>query len=476
MVDQLWKGRQSGPSASILVRMGQSIDLDIKLFRQDILGSRAHTIMLHSIGVLSQEESQTILAGLRQIAEEIEAGTLPLRAELEDIHTHVENRLIELTGEAGRKLHTARSRNDQIALDTHLYVRDQSVFTCHSLLGLLAVILKRSEEHRATILPGYTHLQIGQPVRLSHHLLAYFWKFLRDFDRFFRAMQTANRLPLGSGALAGVNYPVDREMVQKKLGFSELYENSMDAVSSRDHILEFLFAASVLAVNASRLAEEMILWMSSEFQFLELPDSLTTGSSIMPQKKNPDLAELVRGKSGRFISHLQNLLINLKGLPLTYNRDLQEDRFPLTDTAEQLELLIEALGALLEQAQFRPENMQKSLEAGFATATDLADALVKEHGIPFRDAHHITGRLISYCLKNGKVLQGLETQERAAIHGALTNDAFYFRAISLEASTEKKISRGGTAQGCQEMQTGLARIEFEKRSRISWPGPAPDLL
>lgn len=476
MAEQLWKGRQSGPAAPILVRMGESIQLDIKLFRQDILGSRAHARMLGAIGILSAAETEAIESGLIQISGEIERGELPLVAELEDIHTHVENRLKEIIGDVAGKLHTARSRNDQIALDTHLYVRDQSVRTCQGLLQIMATLLNRAQEQSSTILPGYTHMQIGQPVRLSHHLLAYFWKFMRDFDRFARSVETANRLPLGSGALAGVNYPVDRKLVQEKLGFADLYENSMDAVSSRDHILEFLFAAAVLSVNASRLAEEIILWMSSEFQFLELPDTLTTGSSIMPQKKNPDLAELVRGKSGRFIAHLQNLLINLKGLPLTYNRDLQEDRFPLTDTAEQLELLLEAIHTLLDQARFKPENMQKSLEVGFATATDLADALVKEHGIPFREAHHITGRVISYCLRNGKVLQGLDTQERAAIHGALTDDAFYFQAISLEASTEKKISRGGTAQGCQEMQTGIARVEFEKRSRISWPRPSPDLL
>ncbi len=435
-----------------MVRMGQSIDLDIKMYREDIAGSEAHASMLASIGILTQEELQSIHQGLKQIKKEIENGEMELRYELEDIHTHIENRLTELIGEAGKKLHTARSRNDQVAVDTHLSVIRSSLSAARNLTDLCDALLRRAQESSDTVLPGYTHLQVAQPVRLSHHLLSHFWAFCRDAERFLRTAEYARKLPLGSGAMAGVNYPTDREMLRRTLGFTSVYPNSMDAVSSRDHILEFLHSCSVFAVHASRISEEIILWNSTEFGFIELPDFLTTGSSIMPQKKNPDLAELSRGKTGRLIGNHINLLINVKGLPLTYNRDLQEDRFPLLDSAEQIHMITESLTAMAEHMKFRKEKMQRSLEAGFATATDLADALVQKKGIPFREAHHITGRLVGLCAEKGFFLSSAPPELRKEVHEALADESFYQAAIDLKTSADKKISYGGTALHRQEEQ------------------------
>lgn len=461
---KLWQGRTSGQVSDIMVRMGESIQLDIKLYRQDIRGSRAHATMLEKIGVLKSDELNAILTGLDQVEQEIEGGEMPLRPELEDIHTHVENRLAEIIGDPARKLHTGRSRNDQVAVDTHLFVREASLELKRRVLLLCETYLRRATESVDLILPGYTHLQVAQPVRLSHHLLAHFWSFLRDGERLDRAHETASRMPLGSGAMAGVNYPTDRELVREMLGFDSIYPNSMDAVSTRDHILDFLHANQVLAVHASRVSEEIILWNSVEFGFISLPDGLTTGSSIMPQKKNPDLAELIRGKTGRQISHMQSLLINLKGLPLTYNRDLQEDRFPLLDSFEQSLLILEALTAMVDGMQFHGEKMKASLESGYATATDLADALVQQKGVPFREAHHMVGKLVGLLASSGGVLGSASKEIRNQADPVFADDQFYFPAVDLSASADKKISQGGTARPRQLEQIALAKVALEKSS------------
>ncbi len=453
----LWQGRSSGSVDDIMIDMGESISLDIHLYREDIAGSRAHARMLEKIGILSEEDLKSILEGLDQVELEIRQGRLPLRPELEDIHTHVETRLVELVGEAGKRLHTARSRNDQVALDTHLFVQRTSREILEKITLLLSALLKRAEENVEAILPGYTHLQVAQPIRLSHHLMAHFWAFLLDAERFLQALEGARRLPLGSGALAGVNYPNDREFLKAELGFSSLYENSMDAVASRDHMLDYLHAASVFAAHASRLAEEIVLWNSVELAFITLPDSLTTGSSIMPQKKNPDLAELIRGKTGRIYGHHLNLLTTLKGLPYAYNRDLQEDRFPLIDTGEQVQLILRALHSMVNAMQFNSQNMTRSLEKGFATATDLADALVNQKGIPFRESHHIAGSLVALCVKENHTLSSIPAKLRATIHPALADDTFYSGAIDMMASTEKKVSRGGTSRVRQTEQLETAK-------------------
>jgi len=462
----LWKGRSSGMVNDIMLEMGESISLDIELFEEDIRGSKIHSEMLNKIGILSKEELQKIHTGLDQIREEIIEGQMDLRIELEDIHTHIENRLTELTGDTGKKLHTARSRNDQIALDTHLYVKKSAIQSMKSMYDLCEALLKRAEEHTDFLLPGYTHMQVAQPIRLSHHLLAHFWSFLRDFDRFHQSFQSADRLPLGSGAMAGVNYPTDRKYIQKKLNFQSIYPNSMDAVSTRDHIMDFLYASGVFMVHASRISEEIIIWNSIEFSFITLPDSLTTGSSIMPQKKNPDLAELSRGKTGRVCGNLFSLMTNLKGLPLTYNRDLQEDRFPLLDSSKQIQMTSQALTEMIRTAVFNKHNMQSSLEKGFATATDLADALVSEKNIPFREAHHIAGDLVRVCMENGCTLQTISDELRAKISPLLEDRAFFRNAIDLFKSADKKISESGTSLPRQKDQLNQAQQELSSRKEI----------
>ncbi|MBX7057855.1 MAG: argininosuccinate lyase [Leptospirales bacterium] len=471
---QLWAGRQSGEVASITVRMGESIQLDRLLYREDIRASVAHARMLRRIGLLDERDLNAIEGGLRQVRDELAAAALPLRAELEDIHTHVETRLVELIGEAGKRLHTARSRNDQIAVDTHLFVRRRSAELGDLLLELLRALQQQARAQIDVIVPGYTHLQVAQAVRLAHPLLAHFWAFYRNHQRFQRAAWQAGFLPLGAGALAGVNYDSDREFLRGELGFHSIYPNSMDAVASRDHLLDFLYACAATATHASRIAEELILWSSVEFGFCTLPDALTTGSSIMPQKKNPDLAELIRGKSGRLQTNLQNLLTNLKALPLSYNRDLQEDRHPMLDSAEQCELCLLALTAMIQGIRFHPDRMRESLERGFATATDIADALVAEKGLAFRDAHHLVGRLTARAQQLQLGLSAMPPEERAAISPHLAAADFYERACDLAASADKKRSYGGAARSRIIEQLGEAETAIRELGAYRWARPELD--
>lgn len=454
--EKLWGGRFQTESSPIMERIGESISFDKILYKVDIQGSKAHCKNLLELGILNQNEYQKILSGLEQIQKEIEEGEFEFTPKLEDIHMHIENRLTQIIGDVGKKLHTARSRNDQIALDVRLYIRESIHSICEKLFNLLEVLLIRAEESIDIIMPGYTHLQVAQPIRASHYLLSYFWAFVRDYNQFLFALSVNDSLVLGSGALAGVNYKTDRELLRKELNFSKLSENSIDAVSQRDHILNFLFAGSLLLTHFSRLCEEIILFSSVEFGFITLPDSLTTGSSIMPQKKNPDIAELIRGKSARVIAHLQHLFVLLKGLPLAYNRDLQEDKIPLFDANEQIQISIEGISEMLKNFSFQPQKMEASLKNGFATATDLADYLVFCHQVPFREAHELVGRLVSLAVQKGKTLFDLTNEERTSISSFLAGED-YFSAISLENSADKKDVFGGTAKNRQLEQIQLAK-------------------
>lgn len=448
---KLWGGRFVTKAASIMERIGESVSFDKRLYKQDIIGSIAHAKNLHRIGVLTKEELDSIVQGLTQIKEEIESGKFTYTTELEDIHMHIEHRLTEIIGQAGKKLHTGRSRNDQVAQDVRLFIRDETNEILELILQLLETILKKAKENKELVMPGYTHLQVAQPIRTSHYLLAYFWAFERDFKQLQHTLEVNDILVLGSGALAGVNYNTDRNFMLENLGLRALSENSIDAVSQRDHILNFLFASSLILVHASRLCEEIIIYSSVEFGFISLPDSLTTGSSIMPQKKNPDIAELIRGKSARVISNLNHLLILLKGLPLAYNRDLQEDKISLFDSIDQVKISIEGITAMIREMKFHPEKMQNSLHKGFATATDLADFLVSDKKIPFREAHELVGKLVSICVQKNKTLADIEEPDRLSVSEHFTGNA-YLEAISLQNSTEKKNVYGGTASIRQEDQ------------------------
>lgn len=458
---KLWGGRFSSPTSPIMERIGESISFDHKLYKQDIRGSKAHAKNLLEIGVLTDLEYENILSGLSQIEKELGEGKLPFRLELEDIHMHIESRLTELIGQAGKKLHTGRSRNDQVCQDVRLYIRDAIVEIKSSLKDLLNAVYSKAKDSVDLVMPGYTHLQVAQPIRVSHYLLSYFWMFYRDYKQFTFTEEVNNNLVLGSGALAGVNYKTNRNLIAEELEFRRISENSIDAVSSRDHILNFLFASTQLLLHFSRICEEIIIYSSVEFSFIQLPDSLTTGSSIMPQKKNPDIAELIRGKSARLIADLQHAMVLLKGLPLAYNRDLQEDKLPLFDAAEQVLISIEGIRVMLEGMKFIPENMQNSLKKGFATATDLADFLVSEKKIPFREAHELTGQLVNLCVEKNLTLFDIHLNDRIAVSEHFKNEEEYQNAISLFASTEKKDVEGGTAKNRQIEQLLKARTILE---------------
>ncbi|TGJ98612.1 argininosuccinate lyase [Leptospira langatensis] len=461
---KLWGGRFKESASPIMERIGESVSFDKKLYKEDLEGSRAHAKMLHKIGILNAEELKQILEGLAQVESEIESGNFKYSSELEDIHMHIESRLTELKGEVGKKLHTARSRNDQVAQDTRLYVRNRILEIQERLESLRKALYTRASENVDTIIPGYTHLQVAQPVRASHFLLAYFWMFTRDTEFFEFAKENANLLVLGSGAMAGVNYQNDRDFLASELKTNGISPNSMDAVASRDHLLQFLFAATQTMLHASRFCEDIILYSSQEFGLVKLPDSLTTGSSIMPQKKNPDIAELIRGKSARVAGNLNHLIGLLKGLPLTYNRDLQEDKLAVFDAVETVLISLEGLEAMVSEMQFRPERGERSLKEGFATATDLADYLVGEKKIPFRTAHELVGRLVSECVERKENLFTIPEEIRTKISPHFSGKE-YEKAVSLELSADKKASYGGTARSRQLEQLELARKSLESSSK-----------
>ncbi|MBT9537351.1 MAG: argininosuccinate lyase, partial [Nitrospirae bacterium] len=401
MMKKLWAGRFTEKTSKTVEYFTESISFDRRLWKYDIEGSIAHAKMLGKQKIISQKDSSAIINGLKNIAGEIETGRFRFAVELEDIHMNIEAALIKNIGDAGKKLHTARSRNDQVALDLRLYLRAETKETIALIKNLQKTLLNAAENNIGIIMPGYTHLQRAQPVLLSHHLLAYVEMLRRDRERFEDSLKRINVLPLGSCALAGTSLPVDRSYAAKLLGFKAIAENSIDAVSDRDFAIEFLTDAGILMMHLSRFAEELILWSTEEFSFIELPDAFTTGSSIMPQKKNPDVAELIRGKSGRIYGNMIALMTVMKGLPLAYNRDMQEDKTPVFDTVDTIKSCLTVLAQMMPQIKFMKERMRDAAGRAYSTATDIAEYLVKK-GVPFRQAHEITGKIVRYCIKNKK--------------------------------------------------------------------------
>ena len=452
----MWGGRfAAGPSA-IMREINASIPFDKALWRHDIAASRAHVAMLGAQGIVSAEDAATIDDGLEAIAAEYGRDGVPEVWDLEDIHMTVESRLAELVGPVAGRLHTARSRNDQVATDFRLWVRDACDQSDAALAGLQAVLVSRAGEHAASIMPGFTHLQTAQPVTLGHHLLAYYEMAGRDRSRFAAARARLNHCPLGSAALAGTGFPIDRDATAAALGFDGPTANSLDSVSDRDFALDYLSAAAQCALHLSRLAEELILWASQPFGFVTLPDALSTGSSIMPQKKNPDAAELVRGHSGRIVGCLMSLMMTMKGLPLAYSKDMQDDKPPVFEAAGLLSLSLAAMTAMIEATTFRTDRMRAAAEAGYATATDLADWLVREGGLPFREAHHITGAAVKLAETRGIALDQVPLGDLQALDGRI--DERVFAVLSVEASVAARASYGGTAPDAVRARVAEARV------------------
>jgi argininosuccinate lyase len=439
---KLWGGRFDVQTADVVEAFTSSIDVDWRLYRHDISGSVAHAKMLARRRIISAREGQKIVRGLKAIQKEIERNRFSFSQTDEDIHMNIERRLVQKIGPAGEKLHTARSRNDQVALDMRLYLREEIQAISALLQDLKLDLARTARRHLKVIMPGYTHLQRAQPVLFSHHLLAYVEMFERDRERLKGCLDRVNVLPLGSGALAGTTLPIDRAYVAKLLNFPRISKNSIDAVSDRDFILEFLSISAILFVHLSRLAEELILWSSQEFSFIELPDAYCTGSSMMPQKKNPDVPELIRGKAGRLFGHLQALLTVMKGLPLAYNRDLQEDKIPLFDAVETVKACLEMMPQLVRRMRVRKERMVAAARNGFMNATDLADYLVGR-GMTFRSAHALVGKLVRYCLRHGRKLEELSLEELRRSSGKIERDVF--RYLSAESAVSRRRAAGGTA-------------------------------
>lgn len=443
LANPMWGGRFHGGPAAVMEQLNASIDFDKKLYRQDIAGSIAHAQMLGECGIISKTESAEIVKGLQEILKEIEDGKFVFHTALEDIHMNIESRLKEKIGEVAGRLHTARSRNDQVATDFRLWVRDAMDALDKDLRDLQAALLERAEEHAETILPGFTHMQAAQPITFGHHLLAYVEMFGRDRSRFADARVRLNECPLGAAALAGTGYPIDRHYTAKALGFSTPIVNSLDAVSDRDFALEFLSVAGICAMHLSRVAEELVLWSTAQFGFVTLSDSFSTGSSIMPQKKNPDGAELVRGKAARIASQYTRLLMVMKNLPLAYNRDTQEDKEPVFEAAEQLSLCLQVTAGMIREMKVNTSRMRAATEQGFITATDLADWLVRELKMPFRQAHHVTARIVEEAQQLGCKLQDLPLSEMQGIEPRITETVY--EVLSIEASVASRKSFGGTA-------------------------------
>ena len=455
----LWAGRFSAAPTGELERFGASLPFDKRMWRQDIRGSKAHAAMLAHQGVISQQDADAIRAGLDDIAGQIERGEFTFDVDRdEDIHMAIERVLTENIGPAGGRLHTGRSRNDQTAVDTHLIARDLADEILASLAKLEAVLLDRAQGEFGVVMPGYTHMQPAQPVLLSHHLLAYFWMFNRDFRRVSAAREAANVCPLGAAALAGTTYPLDRHMTAEALGFSGPTANSMDSVSDRDYLLDLIYACSVCQVHLSRLCEELVWWSSAEFGFVEMDDAHSTGSSIMPQKKNPDFAELVRGKSGRVVGDLTSLLVTVKGTPLTYDKDLQEDKEPLFDAADTVLGSLMACTGMLATCTFKEERMREASHEGYMAATDLADYLVGK-GLPFRQAHAVVGRIVGYCVREGVTLQQLSTDELRSYSELFDDDAH--EALDIDSIVRRRTTFGGTGHEAVRAQLKLATEALE---------------
>jgi argininosuccinate lyase len=461
--NKMWGGRfAEGPSA-IMREINASIPFDKALWRQDIAASKAHVAMLGAQGIVSTDDMAAISAGLDQVAAEYAAQGVPENWDLEDIHMTTESRLAELVGSAAGRLHTARSRNDQVATDFRLWVRDAIDQADAGLAALQRALVMRAGEHADSIMPGFTHLQTAQPVTLGHHLMAYYEMVRRDRSRFADARARMNECPLGSAALAGTGFPIDRKATAAALGFDGPTANSLDAVSDRDFALDYLSAAMQASLHLSRLAEEFIIWASQPFGFVALPDALSTGSSIMPQKKNPDAAELVRGHAGRIVGCLTSLMVTMKGLPLAYSKDMQDDKPPVFEAAGLLGLSIAAMTGMVTDSAFRTERMRQTAELGYATATDLADWLVREADIPFREAHHITGAAVKLAEQQGVALDALSLEQLRAIDARI--DERVFKALSVDASVASRASHGGTAPDQVRLRVAEAMAALEGESR-----------
>ncbi len=451
---QLWGGRFTKETDQLVYNFNASITFDRRFYRQDIRGSIAHVTMLAKQGILTEEERDAIIAGLNGILQDVENGTLEITEKYEDIHSFVEANLIDRIGDVGKKLHTGRSRNDQVALDMKLYTRDELVETKELLKELLEVILHIMEENTDTYMPGFTHLQKAQPITLAHHFGAYFEMFKRDHSRLEDIIKRMNLCPLGSGALAGTTYPLDREYTAELLDFDGATLNSMDSVSDRDYVIEMLSAYSTIMMHLSRFCEEIIIWNSNEYQFVEMDDTYSTGSSIMPQKKNPDIAELVRGKTGRVYGALISMLTTMKGIPLAYNKDMQEDKEMTFDAMETVKGCIVLFTGMIKTMQFRKDKMEASAKNGFTNATDAADYLVN-HGVPFRDAHGIVGQLVLYCIDKNISLDEMSLEEYKAISPVFEEDIY--EAISMETCVKQRMTLGAPGQDAMKKVIALSK-------------------
>jgi len=461
---KLWGGRFEGQTDALVEQLGESISFDHRLAPWDIRASQAHARMLGDCGIITKKDAAAIIKGLAGIGKDIAAGKFAFDPGLEDIHGNIEAALVKRIGDAGKRLHTGRSRNDQIATDVRLWARDQIDAVTGLLRGLQRALLDCAEAHQKVMLPGLTHLQHAQPVLLAHHLHAFVQMFARDHERFSQLRARVNVMPLGSAAMAGTPYPINREQVRKELGFEKLSANSMDAVSDRDHLIEFCAAASISMMHLSRLCEELIIWSSPEFGFVTIGDAFTTGSSIMPQKKNPDVCELVRGKTGRVYGSLTALLTLLKGLPMTYNRDLQEDKPPVFDAADTLQLCLAVTTAMIPSMTIHEDRMAAALREGFMEATDLADYLVTK-GMPFREAHEVVGRIVLHCERTGKNLRDLGVEALAGFSDLFGEDIQ--KALSPQAIIAKRDQAGATAPRRVRAALRLARKELEKLDRAA---------
>lgn len=463
MSEKLWGGRFSKTTDEMINEFQASIGFDRRMYREDIAGSLAHAAMLAKVGILSEEDRAAIEKGLKDILAQIEHGDFDFSVALEDIHMNIEKRLTDAIGDAGSRLHTARSRNDQVALDTHLFVRHAVVDVMAHIRALQQALTESAAQHRDVIMPGYTHLQRAQPILFSHHLMAYFGMLARDFERFQGVYARTDIMPLGAGALAGTTLPIDRQFVAQRLHFERIYTNSLDAVSDRDYILEFLSAASILMVHLSRLSEEIILWCSREFSFVELDDAHCTGSSMMPQKKNPDVSELVRGKTGRVVGHLMAMLMAVKGLPLAYNKDLQEDKEGLFDTIDTVKFSLAVYAQLIRGMKLREDVMRHAVEADYSNATDLADYLVRK-GLPFRKAHAVAGQAVAQCIARGIYLADLPIADYQQLSPLFAEDIY--DAISPETCVSCRNSYGGTSYEQAEMQLEAAKNLMTEEERM----------
>ena len=459
--NQQWGGRFNEPTDAFVARFTASVEFDQRMYRQDIQGSVAHATMLTEAGVLTEEERDAIIQGLSEIQQDIEAGRFEWSIALEDVHMNIEAALTAKIGITGKKLHTGRSRNDQVATDIRLYVRDEIDLILSEITRLQEGLLMLAEQEADTIMPGFTHLQTAQPVTFGHHLLAWFEMLSRDYERFVDTRKRVNIMPLGAAALAGTTYPIQREITCKLLGFDAPAENSLDAVSDRDFAIEFCAASSVLMMHMTRMSEELVLWTSAQFNFINLPDRFCTGSSIMPQKKNPDVPELVRGKSGRVYGHLMSLLTLMKSQPLAYNKDNQEDKEPLFDAIDTVKGCLRAFADMVPALESRKENMREAALRGFSTATDLADYLVRK-GMPFRDAHEVVGKSVAYGIESGKDLGEMSLEELQQFSDTIGADVF--EVLTLEGSVSARNHIGGTAPSQVRAAVVRGKTRLQQRS------------